>query len=97
MKIYIKETGEIKSVTLKVWEYGQWSNDYFWELDPNFPLDNPERLPDDDAIIMCSQSEFDSLIKYWKNEANTYNGDDESIGDPEEYDPEKDYLLLIDY
>ena len=65
------------------------SPDCFDDLEPNFPVEYPERDDETDAIL-APQEAINNLISWWNGEIDAWNhGEDDSVfGDPAEVLPE---------
>lgn len=79
MKIYITDTHEVRTVTLRSWQNGSWSPDLFQDLADDLPR---EYLADDaarEAGADCAMSDEDyrDTIAWWEREVDLYNARDE--------------------
>lgn len=72
MKLYIKETGEEKSLCLKEWDGTKWGADFFSEAECNV-IDGSE----------VSADEYQNIVDYWECEVADHNNGDftEQFGD----------------
>lgn len=62
MTVYIKETGEAKTITLKAWDGDNYSCDFFAELETDL-IDGSE----------ISEAEYAKVVDYWASEVNDHN------------------------
>lgn len=62
MKLYIKETGEVKTLSMMVWEDGQWGVDFFNDAECNV-IDGSE----------VTEKEYEQIVSYWESEVNDHN------------------------
>ena len=67
MNFRIIETGNV--VEIRIID-DHTNSDCFWDMEPNFPHDHPDR--DDGGNIVCGQADYDDLKNYWINEVETY-------------------------
>lgn len=72
MKLYIKETGETKTLTMQVWEGNQWSVDFFSDAECN--------VQDGSTV---TEARYKEIVDYWKSEVSAHNNgqDTEQFGD----------------
>lgn len=75
--VYVQEHDGFTNTTI--------SPDCFDDLEPNFPIDHPDREEGSYAIL-APQEAIDQLISWWNGEVDAWNhGEDDSIfGDPAE-------------
>lgn len=72
MKLYIKETGETKTLSMKVWDDNQWGVDFFNDAECNVR---------DGSTVTSDQ--YQGIVDYWQSEVNDHNNgmDTEQFGD----------------
>lgn len=93
MIIITTDTKKRYTLTLHVWEDGQWSPDCFGDLEPNFPSDH--KCVAGGYEYLATQREVDELIDWWTTEAENANkgidGDGLSGLTEEEIESGKEY------
>lgn len=62
MKLHIKETGQIKKLSMRVWNGTQWSVDFFNDAECN--------IIDESTV---TQEEYKRIIEYWEDEVQQHN------------------------
>lgn len=93
MLMRITETGREYSVTLKAWEYGQYSPDVFADMETSVPQNYEMQA---DAYEM-SKAEFDEVVSYWESECEDFNAGrwSEQFGDREDVGHEREMQLFV--
>lgn len=59
MKLYIKETNEEKTLTMREWNGTQWNNDFFNDAECNIV---------DGSTVTAEQ--YSEIVEYWESEVN---------------------------
>lgn len=79
MKIYINGTNEVRTITLRSWQNGNWSPDLFQDLADDlhraFPADDAAREAGADCTM--DEEEYRETVKFWQTEVELYNARDE--------------------
>lgn len=72
MTLFIKETGEQKSLSLKVWDGKRWGDDFFHDVECNL-VDGSE----------ITAKQYVEVVDYWESEVADHNNgmDTEQFGD----------------
>lgn len=77
MKMYIKETGEAKNITLRIWDNKRddWGfpGDWFAEIAYDLPNDYPVGDIDTDADCAVTEQEYKEIVDWWASEVSDYN------------------------
>ena len=91
MKIYITDTHEVRTVTLRSWQNGSWSPDLFQDLADDlpraFPADDAAREAGADCTM--SEEEYQETVEFWQAEIALYNNYDERSWFVENLDSEE--------
>ena len=72
MTLYIKETGETKTITMRVWDGNQWGVDFFADAECNVK-----------DMSEVTSEQYNDIIKYWESEISLHNSGEytEQFGD----------------
>lgn len=79
MRIYIKDTQEIRKITLREWKNGNWSQNLFDDLDPYIPRDfptDPYNEEEKDASATMTEADYNEIVEWWRHECFRYNQHD---------------------
>ena len=79
MKIYISDKKEIRTVTLREWEGGNWSQDMFQDMACNYRTDypiNPDNEDEMDCFATMTEQQYNEEVKWWRDECRKYNNHD---------------------
>lgn len=73
MKLIIKETNEIKTLEMRIWDGDQWGVDFFNDAEHNVP---------DGSIV--SIDDYNEIISYWEDQVERHNAGEytEQFDDP---------------
>lgn len=79
----IKTETRVVTISLKLWRSG-WNAgfepDCFDDMEPNFPIYNPERDEDEDYVILSSDNAVNDLIDWWESEVEAANRGEDGDG-----------------
>lgn len=80
MRIYINDTHEVRTITLRSWQNGSWSPDLFQDLADDLPREYPADDAAREAGADCAMSDEDyrNTVDWWQREIELYNNHDDS-------------------
>lgn len=71
MEFYLIDTKEEKEIKVKRWNGSGYGEDFFGEMEVNFPTEH-ERVDGDSAYI-CTSEEYEELKEWWEEEIEAMN------------------------
>lgn len=91
MKIYIADTHDVRTITLRSWQNGSWSPDLFQDLADDLPREYPADDAAREAGAECTMSdeEYNATVEFWRSEVDLYNSRDERSWFVESLDSEE--------